>query len=112
MANIINRILSISTKHLWDPDPDTSYLEAAEFEDRYRQYRNDEFGFIGIRAEAEIVVGGVCQTITSGGLWGVESDSDRSYLAEVEQEEIGQLQSILESLGFSAATIQHHAAGI
>jgi hypothetical protein len=32
------------------------------------------------------VVNGVCQTITSGGLWGIESDSSRQYLSEVEQE--------------------------
>ncbi len=98
--------MSITTKHLWDPSPDASYLDAPGFEDRYRQYRNGDFNYLGIRAEAEIVVNGVCQTITSGGLWGIESDSDRTYLSAVEQDELEQLKSILESLGFSAATIQ------
>ena len=63
--------------------------------------RTETSAFIGIRAEAEIVVHGVCQTITSGGLWGIESDSARQYLSDVEQEEVDQLKAILQSLGFS-----------
>jgi len=97
----MKRIVTISTKQHWDPFPDASYLEAPEFEDRLRQYRNGDFSYIGISAEAEIVVDGVSQTITSGGLWGIESDSDGQYLSEVEQEEVDQLKAILQSLGFS-----------
>ena len=94
----MNQILRITAKQLWDPFPDTSYLETPGFEERYQQYQNGDFGFIGIRAEAEIVINGVCQIVTSGGLWGIESDSDRHYLSEVEQEEIDQLKAILGSL--------------
>jgi hypothetical protein len=101
----MNRIVSISTKQYWDPFPDTSYLEAPGFEDRLQQYRNGDFSFVGISAEAEIVVNGVCQMITSGGLWGIESDSDRQYFSEVEQEEVDQLKAILQSLGFSDSQI-------
>ncbi len=97
----MNRIVSIRTKQLWDPFPDTSYLESPDFEDRCRRYRNGDFGFVGIRAEAEVVVHGVCQTITSGGLSGIESDSARSYVSEVEEEELQELKAILQSLGFS-----------
>ena len=97
----MNQIVSITAKQLWDPFPDTSYLESPGFEERYHQYQNGDFGFVGIRAEAEIVVNGVCQIVTSGGLWGIESDSDRQYLSEVEQEEVDQLKAILQSLGFS-----------
>ena len=97
----MKRIVSISIKQHWDPFPDASYLETPDFEDRFQQYRNGDFSFIGISAEAEIVVNGVCQTITSGGLWGIESDSDQQYLSEVEQEEVDQLKAILQSLGFS-----------
>ena len=101
----MNRIVSISAKQYWDPFPDTSYLEASGFEDRLQQYRNGDFSFVGISAEAEIVVNGVCQTITSGGLWGIESDSDHQYLVEVEQEEVDQLKAILQALGFSDSEI-------
>jgi hypothetical protein len=97
----VNQIISITAKQLWDPFPDTSYLESPGLEKRFQQYQNGDFGFIGIRAEAEIVVHGVCQIITSGGLWCIESDSDRQYLSEVEQEEVDQLKAILQSLGFS-----------
>jgi hypothetical protein len=102
----VNRILNITTKQLWDPFPDTSYLQQSGFEERYQQFHNGDFGFIGIRAEAEIVAHGVCQTITSGGLWGIESDSDRSYLSEIEQEELQELKAILQSLGFSQEAVQ------
>jgi hypothetical protein len=94
----VNQIVSITAKQLWDPFPDTSYLESPGSEERYHQYQDGRFGFIGIRAEAEIVVNGVCQIITSGGLWGIESDSDLQYLAEIEHEEVDQLKAILGSL--------------
>jgi hypothetical protein len=89
-----------------DQFPDTSYLDTEDFQERRQQYETGSFEFIGIRAEAEIVAGGVCQTITSGGLWGIESDSAPEYLSEVEEEEIGQLKDILQSLGFSSKAIQ------
>jgi len=74
--------------------------------------------FIGIRAEAEITPNvihadntpyarshGVIQKITSGGLWGVESDSDKAYLADIEKEELSSLREELRSLGFSSRAI-------
>jgi hypothetical protein len=103
----VNQILSITAKRLWDPFPDTSYLESPGFEDRYQQYQNGDFAFIGIRSEAEIVVHGVCQVITSGGLWGIESDSDRQYQTEIEQEEVDQLKAMLQSLGFSDSELPY-----
>jgi hypothetical protein len=51
------------------------------------------------------VVNGVCQTITSGGLWGIESDSDHEYLVEIGQQEVDQLKAILQTLGFSDSQI-------
>ena len=104
----MNRISSVTAKQLFDPFPDASYLEASGFQERRQQYDNDDFGFIGIQAEAEIVVAGVCQTITSGGLWGIESDSTPDDLLDVEQEEIEQLQEVLHALGFSLEAISEH----
>jgi hypothetical protein len=101
----MNRILNITTKQRWDPFPDLSYLEQPGFEDRLQQFRNDEFSFVGISAEAEIVVNGVCQMITSGGLWGIESDSDQTYLDEIAQEELAELKVILESIGFTPEAV-------
>jgi len=104
----MNLISSITAKQMFDPFPDVSYLESDGFQARRQQYDNGDFGFIGVRAEAEIVVAGVCQTITSGGLWGIESDSTPDYLSEIEQEEIQQLQEILQEFGFASEVISEH----
>jgi len=82
-----------------DEDPDTSYLDQDEFEDRRKAYRQGDFSFVGIRAEAQIVVDGIAQTIVSGGLWGVESDSGDAYILEVAGEEYNDLRRILKTLG-------------
>jgi hypothetical protein len=74
--------------------------------------------FIGIRAEAEIQLfhkpvhsldpgQTSIQTLTSGGLWGIESDSDREYLESVEQEELADLKTQLLVLGFSKRAISN-----
>jgi hypothetical protein len=47
----------------------------------------------------------VVQKITSGGLWGIESDSDRSHFAEVTAEELADLKAQLLALGFSKRAI-------
>ncbi len=44
------------------------------------------------------------QTITSGGLWGIESDAGK-YFEEVEREELAALCDQLHALGFSKRTI-------
>lgn len=99
------RILAIRPVREMDIDPDPSYLEQEGFEDRLKQYRDGQFGFIGIRVLADIQIGNVIQTISSGGLWGIENDSEESYFKEVEQEELVELRSQLHALGFSKRAI-------
>jgi hypothetical protein len=72
---------------------------------RMEAYNREEWHFIGIQAQAEIVLDGTCQTIKSGGLWGIESDSDESYLCHVEREELTSLRGILHTMGFSKRAI-------
>jgi hypothetical protein len=77
---------------------------------RMERLNAGEWCFIGIRAEAEHSVGTsragyLAQDITSGGLWGIESDSDESYFAEVEAEELADLHKQLEGIGFSKRAI-------
>jgi hypothetical protein len=72
---------------------------------RMESYNREEWSFIGIQAQAEIVLDGVCQTIQSGGLWGIESDSEESHFREVEQEELTSLRGILHTMGFSKRAI-------
>lgn len=90
--------------------------------ERMESLNADQWCYIGIRAEAEIqveatwensVVSKVSwskpiapyQTITSGGLWGIESDSDHDYLESVEKEELTELRGQLKALGFSSRAI-------
>src|SRR5260370_26431564 len=76
--------------------------------------------YIGIRAEASVIFGTskpgdiaprnlpnfcfIPQTITSGGLWGIESGSGR-HLPEVEEDELSELRNELKALGFSTRAI-------
>ena len=49
--------------------------------ERLERLNAGDWCFIGIRAEAEITLADhVTQTISSGGLWGIESDSDSTVL--------------------------------
>jgi hypothetical protein len=81
--------------------------------DRMESLNNGHWCYIGIRAEAEIAVPGgrgpdgcaTIQRISSGGLWGIESDSDKSYFADVQKEELSELKSQLLALGFSKRAI-------
>jgi hypothetical protein len=67
--------------------------------DRMESLNAGNWCFVGIRAEAEIVIGDTVQRMTSGGLWGIESDSDRDYFREVETEELAGLREVLRGVG-------------
>jgi hypothetical protein len=82
-----------------DEDPDPSYLDQERFEERREAYERGDFHFVGVRAVADIEVGGVNQEIASGGLWGIESDSGDDYFATVAKDEYDQLVDILGDLG-------------
>jgi hypothetical protein len=79
--------------------------------ERMESLNRGDWCFIGIRAEAQYSIGLVhgdsylLQDISSGGLWGIESDSNESYFAEVEQEELAELRKQLEGIGFSKRAI-------
>jgi hypothetical protein len=65
--------------------------------------------YIGIRAQAKILIpsgsASVVQEITSGGLWGIESDSDASYLTEIDEEQLSELREQLRAVGLSTRAI-------
>lgn len=103
------KIIEIRVEQIPDPDPDTSYLEQDEFADRLAEYQAGNFGFVGIRATAEIEVEGTIQRVSSPGLWGIEDDSDAAYLRDVGEEEKTQLADILRGLGFSKRAIKQAA---
>jgi hypothetical protein len=75
---------------------------------RMEAYNRGNWAMIGVWAEAEVQThsDGVVQRIRSGGLWGVESDSDAAYLASVANDELAALGSELEALGFTKRQVR------
>ncbi len=76
---------------------------------RMESYNRGDWQAIGIRVTAEVVIGGVLQTITSAGLRGVESDSSDKYLDEIAAEQLDELRGILAEMGVSRKEINHRA---
>lgn len=83
---------------------DADYIEQ-DYE-RYERLNRGEWCMLGCRAVAEVSYpvksnpgSRRIERFTSGGLWGIESDSDKSYFAEVEQQELSDLQNHLEQFG-------------
>lgn len=111
-----DRILGIEIVTDQDESPDLSWLEQdykdeppaqrEEYRRRDRErltaYEVGDWHMTFIRAEAEVVVNGVMQKISSGGLGGVESDSGRDYLWEIEKQQYDELAEILKKMGFRA----------
>jgi hypothetical protein len=78
--------------------------------ERMEGLNNGNWQFIGIRADAEIHVqqfgnNWLIQHITSGGLWGIESDCGRDNIEETEQEQLADLATTLKEFGFSDGEI-------
>lgn len=73
---------------------------------RMEALNDGQWRFIGIIAKAEIrSENGILQTLRSGGLWGIESDSGAPHLETVKQDELAQLTDELTSLGFGKRAI-------
>ena len=82
-----------------DEHPDASYLDQDDFEERREAYERSEFTLVGVRAEAEVIVCGVAQTLRSGGLYGIESDSEEEYFDEIFVQEWATLRDVLKTVG-------------
>ena len=116
-------IRSIRVKHIYEENPDLSFLKQDYFNDnpeyplcsqednekyqaqdkaRLKAYENDMWCMMGIVAETEILVPQNTYPnpsyrivpITSGGLWGCESDADWS---DIEDEQIADLKDLLKT---------------
>ena len=100
------KVQEIRVRVIHDEDPDTSYLDQDdEFADRRAEFERGDFAFVGVRAEADVVIEGVTQTLTSGGLWGIESDSGDEYIEETALEEYDSLRDILKAVGVSTTQV-------
>lgn len=79
--------------------------QAKQDYERMERLNRGNWHYISIRAEATVIIGNVIQTISSGGLWGIESDSGDDYIKEIEKEELDNLAEILKELGFKESQI-------
>lgn len=77
---------------------------------RLEAYNRGEWCMIGIWAEVRVYIAGVMQIIRSGGLWGIESDSEESYSEQVYAEQCDELANILADMGFDVIDDRHPAA--
>lgn len=94
-----------------DYDPDTSYLEQEGFENRLEELERGAFSYVGIFAQATVMLKGHLQTFRSGGLWGIEDDIGKDYFKEVAQEEIAQLKEELQSYNVDMSNFDELAEG-
>jgi hypothetical protein len=104
----------VSSCQYTDDDIRTEGLEkvmewAREDQARIVSY-GTEWHNIGIRAVADVRTSEngrewLINHISSGGLWGVESDSDESYFEEVAQDEVSALMDTLQEYGFTKAEV-------
>jgi hypothetical protein len=98
------RYFNTSGNYTGEPMEDIIRYTKQDYE-RMEALNRGVWEFIGIGAKAEVVIGSVCQTITSGGLWGIESDSEEDYLKEEEENQLAELRGILHEMGFSKRAI-------
>jgi hypothetical protein len=94
------------TLNWFNPCNATTKKEAKEDYERYLGLENNEWYFIGIKATAHTAVSigqgsWKLDQITSGGLWGIESDTDEKYLKEIEQEQLAEVKDYLKEYGFT-----------
>lgn len=92
-----------------------AYLDLEGNEERKEAYERGAFDFVGIYARATVdhyrpMEGGGYQLTgtteyRSGGLWGIEDDSDTAYLQEIAYEQEAELHGILRDDGFTEEEI-------
>lgn len=80
--------------------------------ERMLAYNRGDWGMIGIKAKAETAISigqgnWKLDTITSGGLWGIETDTDEKYYKEIEQEQLSEVKDYLKEYGFTDEDINN-----
>ncbi len=79
---------------------------------RAEAYNRGDWTVLYCYARATVVIGSISQTMRSGGLGGVESDSDASYFEEIKQEELATLRDVLLDCGFTTEQIDEAFAKV
>lgn len=84
---------------------------------RMESYNDGNWHCVGVRASVELEIpsgqgGYITQVISSPGVWGVESDSDKAYIAELFDEECNTLASMLDEMGLTVVDDRLHPAAL
>jgi hypothetical protein len=93
-----------------DSEPDYEFL--AKDKARFDAFNNGDWHMEGCRAVATVSYpidshgNRRLQEFSSGGLWGIESDSDTVYRKEVEREELADLKEHLAAFGIDTAELE------
>lgn len=97
--------------HNWfNPGNAENKKDAQKDYERMMEYERGSWRMIGIRAEAETALdigagNWKIDHLTSGGLWGIEDDSEEKYIKEVEDEQLEELKGYLLEYGFTQEQI-------
>lgn len=90
----------------WKEEPESERAKILEHQtERLAAFNRGDWHMVGVRCKADILIPHghnpdcwIMSSMTSPGLWGVESDSGEEYLNEVYQQERAELRGMLESL--------------
>jgi hypothetical protein len=112
----INREYSFFVPYAGEEKPGTKEYKEYGLQDynRMEALNNGQWSYIGIIAKAKILIplkgnpgSAQYQTISSSGLWSIESDGGEDHLQETAREELQGLASQLEALGIGKRAIQY-----
>ena len=100
-GNIISSCRYTQEEYLKNPEQVQGYID--EDKKRLQEFYDGSICMIGIQVKAEVSYSINPKTndrriewFTSGGLWGIESDSDESYLKDIQVEQIDDLRDHLK----------------
>lgn len=103
--------VTVEFEMLQTEDHDTTPFDwLEESDERIQAWRRGEWHFIGLVARANIEIFhpntrprySTCYTLRSAGLWGIESDSEPSYIADLYKEQCAELKQDILAMGTAA----------
>lgn len=99
-GNIISSCQYTQEEYLKNPKQVQGYID--EDNNRLEKFYSGEICMLGIQVKAEVSYSldkqgnRRIEHFTSGGLWGIESDSDEEYLKDIQVEQVDDLRGHLE----------------
>lgn len=108
----------LTSKGRYDDIPDVERRRyEAQDRERLGAYDRDEWYFEGCSAKATVLtaIEGMpgsrrLHVFTSGGLWGIASDSDAAYKASVERDQLSDLKDVLATFGVDVSDFESKIA--